>query len=358
MGRTWSIPVIGIVNLETPPAPTTTERRLMFWYFLLLVGGCVLLYWGAIWLVQGASEIALNLHISKAIIGLSLVAFGTSAPELIVNLIAAYQGQTGFALTNVSGSNLTNLLVGFGLCGVITGLLIHWRSFLYDLSALVISALIPVGIMLLMLLQGKEPHLPFWSVLPLVAGLAAYLFTLARRGMRTEPKDTDGKPSRPIAISVILFLLGAITLYGGGQFVLDAAVQIAKHFQIDASLVGLTLVAAGTSIPDAIASIVAARRGEHDIAVGNLLGSNIANILAVITGTLLASRVSQSEIQLAAGTLKASHSILIDYVMIVAASLVFFGIAVRWGRITRVSGLVMIAVYLCYMGLRVYFELS
>ncbi|HJN66061.1 MAG TPA: sodium:calcium antiporter, partial [Pirellulales bacterium] len=110
----------------------------MFWYFLLLVGGCVLLYWGAIWLVQGASEIALNLHISKAIIGLSLVAFGTSAPELIVNLIAAYQGKTGFALTNVSGSNLTNLLVGFGLCGIISGLLIHWRSFLYDLYALVI----------------------------------------------------------------------------------------------------------------------------------------------------------------------------------------------------------------------------
>ena len=334
------------------PDPTLTSALVMLWNPLLLAGGCILLYLGAIWLVRGASEIALVLKIPKAIVGLSFVALGTSAPELIVNLIAAYRGETGIALTNISGSNLTNLLVGFGLCGVISGLLIHWRTFFYDLWALVLSALAPLVIMLIMLLYGGSPQLPLWSVLPLGAGLIAYLWTLKRRSKDLEAEDTGTKPHRHPGISFAVFFLGAFTLYGGGRLVLDAALQIAAQFEIDPSLVGLTIVAAGTSIPDAIASIVAARRGEHDIAVGNLLGSNIANILLVITGTLLASWVGNNTTMIDGK----NPLIVLDYIFIAVISLTFFAIAVRWGRISRRGGTLMIATYLCYMGLRIYFE--
>lgn len=343
------------------PDPTLTSALVMLWNSLLLAGGCILLYAGATWLVRGASEIAVALKIPKAIVGLSLVAFGTSAPELIVNLIAAYQGQTGFALSNVSGSNLTNLCVGFGLCGVISGLLIHWRTFFYDLWALVLSALAPLVIMLIMLLDDGSPRLPSWSILPLGAGLAAYLFTLLRRFKDLKPNDEPAEAARSLVLSGGLFLLGALTLYFGGHLVLEGAVAFAAQFNIDTSLVGLTIVAAGTSIPDAIASIVAARRGEHDIAVGNLLGSNIANILLVITGTLLASLAAGGQITdpaqpIVPGALIADQKIVLDYAMIVVASVIFCAIAIRWGRITRTGGLLMIASYLGYMGLRIYLE--
>lgn len=325
----------------------------MFWNSFLLTCGCILLYAGATWLVRGASEIAVALKIPKAIVGLSLVAFGTSAPELIVNLIAAYQGETGFALSNVSGSNLTNLFVGFGLCGVISGLVIRRRTFLYDLWALVLSAAIPLVIMLL---HGDSPKLPLWSALPLIAGLIIYISTIRKRS-KDLPLEVPHETNRKgVVLSFALFFLGAVTLYFGGRLVLQGAVAFAEELNIDTSLVGLTIVAAGTSIPDAIASVVAARRGEYDIAVGNLLGSNIANILLVITGTLLASFLGTESADGSAGTLQANHKIVIDYTMILVASVIFCAVAIRWGRIARTGGLLMIASYLCYMGLRIYLE--
>ena len=209
-------------------------------------------------------------------------------------------------------------------------------------------ALAPLVIMLIMLLYDGSPRLPSWSILPLGAGLAAYLFTLLRRFKDLKPNDEPAEAARSLVLSGGLFLLGALTLYYGGHLVLKGAVAFAAQFNIDTSLVGLTIVAAGTSIPDAIASIVAARRGEHDIAVGNLLGSNIANILLVITGTLLASLAAGGQITdpaqpIVPGALITDHKIVLDYAMIVVASVIFCAIAIRWGRITRSGGTLMVA---------------
>ena len=317
----------------------------MLIHILLLLGGCVLLYAGATWLVRGASELAVALKIPKAIVGLLLVAFGTSAPELIVNLIAAFQGQTSFALANVSGSNLTNLLVGFGLCGVLGGLIISWRTFIYDLWALILSATIPLVVLLL------HGHMPLWAVIPLLVGIVAYIWTIRRRFKESVPGEVDRDHLHPL-LSSLLFLFGAAVLYGGGHLVLTGAVAIAENLQIDASLIGLTLVAAGTSIPDAVASIVAARRGEHEIAVGNLLGSNIANILVVLSGTMLAAWTGADTT-----ILEAVEWTKWDYTAVLVASLGFFGAVARWGRIGRVGGMLMIACFCLYMGLRVYCSL-
>ena len=317
----------------------------MLIHILLLLGGCVLLYTGATWLVRGASELATALNIPKAIVGLLLVAFGTSAPELIVNLIAAYDGETSFALANVSGSNLTNLLVGFGLCGVLGGLAISWRTFVLDLWALVLSATIP---MVILLWQG---HMSIWAVAPFMVGVLGYIWTIRRRFQEHVPAEIERDHLHPL-LSSLLFLLGATVLYGGGHLVLTGAIAIAENLNIEASLIGLTLVAAGTSIPDAVASIVAARRGEHDIAVGNLLGSNIANILVVLSGTLLAAWIGADTIRL-----EADAWTKWDYTAVLAASVGFFGVAARWGRIGRVGGILMIACFCLYMGPRVYWSL-
>ena len=317
----------------------------MLVHILLLLGGCVLLYAGATWLVRGASELATALNIPKSIVGLLLVAFGTSAPELIVNLIAAFDGETSFALANVSGSNLTNLLVGFGLCGVLGGLIISWRTFVLDLWALVLSATIPIVVLL------WHGHMPIVAVIPLLAGVLAYIWTIRKRFQEHVPTEIDPDHLHPL-LSSLLFLLGAGVLYGGGHLVLTGAIAIAENLQIKASLIGLTLVAAGTSIPDAVASIVAARRGEHDIAVGNLLGSNIANILVVLSGTLLAAWTGANTIHL-----EADEWTKWDYTAVLVASVGFFGAAARWGRIGRVGGILMIACFCLYMGLRVYWSL-
>jgi len=319
----------------------------MLIHILLLLGGCVLLYAGATWLVRGAAEISLALKIPKAIVGLSLVAFGTSAPELIVNLIAAYQGETSLALANVSGSNLTNLLVGFGLCGLLGGLIIPWHIFRFDLWALVLSATIPLGILLW---YYDDIHFPLLAVVPLSAGVLAYIWTIRRRFKDHVPQQLEQHHLHP-ALSSLLFLLGAATLYGGGHLLLEGAVAIATKLRIDTSLVGLTIVAAGTSIPDAVASIVAARRGESEIAVGNLLGSNIANILIVLSGTMIAAWAGPSG---DTARLAADWTTVLDYTAVLIASFGFFGIAARWGRIGRLSGSLMIACFCLYMGLRIY----
>ena len=319
----------------------------MIWNICLLLAGCGLLLVGAHWLVKGAAEIAVALKIPKAIVGLSLVAFGTSAPELIVNLIAAYQGETRFALANVSGSNLTNLLVGFGLCGILGGLTIAWRTFSFDLWALVLSATIPLGILI------AHGHLPLWSVLLLGAGVIAYVLTIGHR-FKNQTPDPIEQNHPHLAWSSLLFLLGAVFLYGGGHLVLEGAIAIAAKLQIDSALVGLTIVAAGTSIPDAVASIIAARRGERDIAIGNLLGSNIANILVVLSGTLLAAWAGSS-----VGTVRldADWMTVLDYGAVLVASIGFFGLSVSWGRIGRRSGSLMIVCFCLYMSFRIYLTL-
>ncbi len=322
--------------------------------FLLIAAGCVLLYFGADWLVRGASTIADALGVPKAVIGLTLVAFGTSAPEMFVNLLAGYEGQTGFALSNVSGSNLTNLCVGFGLCGLVGGVSIKWTTFRVDCLVLLLSASLIGGILLLF---PADPRLPFGSIVPLMAFLAIYLISLVRRGVAGPEQLPPAKTSTALLmLHCGLVLAGIVLLYGGGKLVLDSAVSIAEQFQVDPALIGLTIVAAGTSVPDTVASVVATRRHEHAIAVGNLLGSNISNVLVVLSGTLLASRLGGKPLD-SPGMLLASDEILMDYAMVSVASLVFLIMAATMQRIQRPAGVALLLFYVGYMTYRVIGEL-
>ena len=306
--------------------------------FLLIVAGCALLYLGAEWLVTGATEIAGRFNIPRAIAGLTLVALGTSAPELFVNLLAASRGQTDFAMSNVAGSNLANICLGFGICTLVATINIPWRVFRIDLAFLLLTSLVIV-----VALQMQPVHvLPFRITFLLTAMLAVYFVTLLGRS-----HDVDEVPSsdvRPRLLPGIAHLtVGSALLYLGAEIVLKMSQQFAESLGVPSPIIGLTLVAAGTSIPDITASIVASRKNENDIAVGNILGSNISNIAFVLNGTLVTAGTS----------LSTSYLGSVDFLAVLGFSGVIVLGALWRTRLSPVVGCGLIGLYFVFMIWRV-----
>lgn len=313
------------------------EKVIMAITVLLVLVGFVLLYFGAELLIGGAEKLAFNFNISKAIVGVVLVAFGTSAPELFVNAICAIQGNTDFALSNVSGSNLTNLCIGFGLVAIIARCTFPLKAFSLDLGYFVLAPIIVVTIFMI----SYKTILPLWTAWVLLPLILIYLFIAATRMSSDGPKNAfDGLDA---AKGFGLFLIGIIGLYFGGEFVVNNSVKIGEHFNLDASIIGLTIVAAGTSIPDVMASVVAARKGENEIAIGNLLGSNIFNIFMVLSATLLISGAD----------LLATINIFNDYMTVLMLSLFFALYLVFRKRLDVFLGFFLLAAYGFYYYYRI-----
>lgn len=305
---------------------------------LLIIFGCVLLYYGAEWLVAGATVIAEYFRIPKSIAGLTLVALGTSAPELFVNLLSASSGHTKFAMSNIAGSNLANLCLGFGCCAIIGTLVVSRKTFRIDLSFFVLTPLIVViGLFL------PEPNfLPLATSAILTLILVAYFISVIRRSQEeTDAETVADKP--PPRRGFLQLIGGSLLLYGGAELVLKTSTAFAQNLGISEAIIGLTIVAAGTSIPDISASIVAIRHKENDLAVGNILGSNISNIAFVLNATLLVSW----------GGLPTSNMGTMDYVAVLVVSGSFM--AMLWLRetVTKGVGIGLIAVYVAFIGWRI-----
>ena len=309
--------------------------------FLVLFIGFIALYYGAEWLVEGAVALATHFRISRVVAGVILVAFGTSAPELFVNSIAAVRGEASFALSNVSGSNLANLLLGFGACAIISQLLVQAQKFRIDFIFFSVS---PIVLFLLMLFNDST--LPGWSLIPLIIAFAAYI-SASRSRMHADEDETVGEIGTPPLKGAMLFMVGIVLLYVGGELTVRQAIEIGTLFNISEAILGLTVVALGTSIPDIAASIVAARANENEIAVGNLLGSNIFNVLFVIPVTLLFSLLTGST------ALRADSQVTLSFAFVVIMSLLFFFIATRTERLQRPIGYMMVGTYFGYMLFRV-----
>lgn len=304
---------------------------------ILLLISFYLLYKGANWLVDGASGVASRLGISKVVVGVTMVAFGTSAPELFVNIIAAARGKTDFALSNVSGSNLTNLCIGFGICSLLGTLSIKRSKFLFDLCLFFISP------MIILFFLGVYPkgYIPLWAVFFLVAPFVFYIHSLKFRLF--EKHDIPLGEHRSLAKSFAFFFIGVASLYISGELILKAAVSLGHSFGVSDAVMGLTIVAAGTSIPDVTASIIAFKKNEDLIAVGNLIGSNIFNLLLVLSATLLVSFKG----------LAASNLILMDYSMVFVSSLIFALVAIFRQKLGKFTGLILFVGYFAYMIFRV-----
>lgn len=254
---------------------------------LLLTGGLVLLIFGADWLVSGASAIAKKLKVSDLAIGLTVVSFGTSAPELVVNTFAAYNGNAGIVFGNVIGSNNFNLFMILGLAGLISPLAVQtstvWREIPFSLFAVAVLWFLVND----SLLFSAPSLLGRADGLILLTFFVAFLYYVYKQlGHEIAAQAESGK-IRPTYQLLGLIVLGLAGLVLGGRLVVNSAVSMATLMGVSEKVIGLTIVAAGTSLPELATSIVAAIKKNNDIAVGNIIGSNIFNIFFILAASSL-----------------------------------------------------------------------
>ena len=258
---------------------------------VLLVLGFVALIKGADWFVDGSAALARTFRVPGVIIGLTIVAMGTSAPELAVSTSAALQGANEIALSNVTGSNIFNLLMVLGVCALIRPIPIERgilkRDFPLSIAAAV-AVLAAVGLPMLTgavkLPVGMAENVGVISRgfgIALLVVFAAYLTLLIILGKKNKTAESD-EPPVPVVKSVLLIVFGVACIIIGGQLVVNNAVAIAAFFGMSQTLIGLTVVALGTSLPELVTSIVASRKGENALAVGNVVGSNLFNLLLIL----------------------------------------------------------------------------
>ena len=272
--------------------------------YLLLIVGFVLLVKGADFFVSGASSVAKALKVPSVIIGLTIVAMGTSAPETAVSITASLGGNNGLSLGNIIGSNIFNLLIVIGISAVI----IPFNS---DKEILKRDMLWNIAITVLLLVLIFDGNLSRLDGVILLAGIAAYLTVIVRSALKNRVEDnSDEKVSVPKAVVFILGGLAAIVF--GGDLVVDNASLIAKSLGMSDTLVGLTIVAIGTSLPELVTSIVAAKKGDSGLALGNAVGSCIFNILFILG---VASAIAP---------MTADYEIIVDVCILIFVSIVTY----------------------------------
>jgi len=307
--------------------------------YLLLTGGLVMLIFGSNWLVDGASSLARKLNISDIVIGLTVVAFGTSSPELVVNLIASFKGNTDIAIGNILGSNIFNILAILGITSLFLPVAVMnntvWKEIPFSILAILIVAIIANDV----LIDGYEKNvisridglvlLGFFSI------FMAYTFILAKQ---SGPLMEVEKISMSIPKSGLYVIVGLAGLFFGGRFLVLGAVDIARQFGMTESVIGLTVVAAGTSLPELATSITAALKKNSDIAIGNVVGSNIFNVFFILG----ASAVIRP--------LPFSFNSNVDVIVAFAAGfLMFLFVFTGKGRkINRMEGFIFLSLYVVY----------
>jgi cation:H+ antiporter len=315
----------------------------MLFDLLLIVAGGVLIYLGAEGLVTGAAGLARSLGVRPLVVGLTVVAYGTSAPELVVTLIAAAQGRSALALGNVIGSNVANIGLILGLTALVHPPHVENSLIRRELPVLLaVSALVPILLYndVISRLEGAG----------LAAGALAFTVVTLQMTRQVAPDSSLGREARAeVALEagsgsrlklVALAALGLGALIGGGKLFVDGASGLALALGMSQRLVGLTLVAIGTSLPELAASVVAAVRGHSELAVGNIVGSNIFNVLLVLGSAALVQPIG--------GSFAASQTELVALVGTAALGVLFM----RGERvITRLEGAVLAASYVLFVAL-------
>lgn len=243
---------------------------------IILLVGFLFLVKGADWFVEGAASIAKKLGIPQLIIGLTIVAMGTSMPEAAVSITAGMNKNAGITIGNVVGSNILNILIILGVTALITNVAIQKSTFLYEIPFMIVVTIV----LMIFGITGSEVTFAegviFWILFLAYLG---YLFVMARKGNDQEDGETK---DYPIWKCLLLMALGGILVVKGSDFAVSGASEIARYFGISERFIGLTIVALGTSLPELVTSVTAAKRGNAGIAIGNIVGSNIFNILFVI----------------------------------------------------------------------------
>jgi len=308
-----------------------------------VVAGFILLVWGADRFVLGASATARNFGISPLIVGLTIVGFGTSAPEMLVSGMAAYQGSPGISIGNALGSNITNIALVLGLTALIVPLTVHSGIIKRELPILLL-------VMVLALLLMVDGNLGQGDGLFLLLGMFLMIFWVVRLGLKERDSgdlmssefDAEIPEGMPTLKAIIWLVVGMVVLFASSHVLVWGAVNIAKAFGVSDLVIGLTIIAIGTSLPELAATIMSALKKEHELAIGNIIGSNMFNILGVMAlpGLIYPSVVPE-------GVLSRDYPMMIG--LTIALFLMAYGFRGKDGKINRVEGGLLLSAYCGYM---------
>ncbi len=298
---------------------------------IFLILGFAFLMKGADFFVDGASALASKLGIPQIVIGLTIVALGTSAPEAAVSITAGIQGSPDLAISNILGSNILNIFLILGIASIITPLAIKNNTFKYEIPFV---AIITILLLIMGLIGNDISRIDSIILLVIMCAFMVYLVFVAK----SEKPSQEDAPAKKMAIwQMILFIiLGGAGIIFGSQITVDSATEIALHFGMSERLIGLTIVAFGTSLPELITSVIAAIKKNDDIAIGNVVGSNIFNILFILGLTGVITPINY-----------ASSSIL-DNVMALIAVIVLFLCVLKNRKLGRIGGIIMLVIYAGY----------
>ena len=321
---------------------------MLLFYIVLCLVGFILLYFGAEWLVKGSSSLARSLGVTPIVIGLTVVAFGTSAPELVVSLISSIMGKSMIAVGNVVGSNICNIALVLGLAAL-------FNPIKSDPSVIRRDIPIMLGVSLYLLLLSLNSRLGRIEGATLFTGIILYTFInyyLAKKEVKatgsgeiaaaieSEVQEIGYIDSRPKQI--LLVAIGIIGVVGGAQIVVESAIYIMTKLGVSEKFIGLTIVAFGTSLPELATSVVAAMRGEMDISIGNLVGSNVFNIMSVLGVASLVRPIT-----IPGGFFESG--LWIDYLVMLFTSFLPWLLMRKTYTVTRKGGTLLIACYVVYL---------
>ncbi len=302
----------------------------------LLVIGFVLLVKGADWFVEGASGLAEKFGIPQLVIGLTIVAMGTSLPEAAVSVSAALKGSAEITIGNIVGSNILNVLVILGLTSVIKPIAVQRSTVKYELPFVIVISALLMGIGYTDNVVGRVDGIILWA---LMICYLLYLLKMAKSGADVL-EEIPGEGGRmPVWKMLVMIVLGGVMIVLGSDVAVDAATELAKIFGMSERLIGLTIVAFGTSLPELVTSVTAALKGKADIAVGNIVGSNIFNILFVVGTSALITPVAYSA------------TFFVDSIICIATGILLWILVFKNKRLGRIGGAVMLV---CYAGYFVY----
>ena len=305
---------------------------------VLLVVGFVLLIKGADFFVEGSSSVAKRLRVPSIIIGLTIIAMGTSLPELAVSVTASISGNNALAVSNVVGSNIFNLMVVCGACALFTPLAVDKGTLKREFPFSILCAILLCVFGYIGMTLGRVDGIIFCV---LFVGFLAYMIRNALKARESGEKILEEEAEEikvlPVWKCVVYILGGIIAIKFGGDFVVDGASTIAAGFGLSQNLIGLTIVALGTSLPELVTSIVAAKKDEVDMALGNVIGSNIFNILLILGVAAVISPVAFI------------MENLIDVILLIAMSALVWIFAWSKQEIRRMEGAVMLVIYAVYL---------
>lgn len=317
--------------------------------YVLLMVGFIFLIKGADYFVEGASTIAEKLKVPSILIGLTIVAFGTSAPELAVSIKSGLSASGDIAAGNVLGSNIFNILLVIGAVAIIKPIKIEKGLILKEFPLLLLSAFVPLVLFADVALEGATSNvLSRGNGIILITIFCIYMYYVIETGLKSRNIGDDvaveidsqvdvEKESKGIGKEIILGIVGLLGVIVGGDLVVESSKTIAMSLGMSEALVGLTIVAVGTSLPELVTSIVAATKGDSDMAVGNVIGSNIFNSLLILGTTSLISPVN------------IESKMIVDAAFVLMVSLIVYVFAVSRRKVTKVEGILLAVTYVGYM---------